>query len=130
PLHPIFEWVNDRASVLFGRHEAPIMGVPTGLSDDEFIFVVAGTIPNRKSTPVVDEWFGLRYRKGRLIEEMSIDQIMSLTGYDRGDLPNRGALEPEQIRAAENLLPNVVRDALRVLERHYQAYKETIDPKI
>jgi hypothetical protein len=130
PLHPVFEWVNDKAGLLFGRHEAPLIGVPGGLAPDEFIFILAGTIPNRKSTPVVDEWFALRYKDGRLVDEMSIDEVIRMTGYDRGDLPNRANLSQEQIKAGQALLLDAVNEARRVMERHYRQYREAIDPNI
>ena len=129
-LHPIFEWVNDKASLLFGRQEAPIIGLPNALSKDEYIFLLAGTIPNRKSTPVVDEWFGLHYKSGQFMGEMSMEEVMAMTKYDRGDIPNRAALSTDQIKQGEALLPAVVEEANKVMHRHYQAYKEQIDPQI
>ncbi len=51
-LHPIFGWVNDKAGLLYGRAEAPIVGLSGGMAPSETIFVVTGSIPNKKSTPV------------------------------------------------------------------------------
>jgi hypothetical protein len=28
PLHPILEWVNDKVTATFGRHEAPVLDLP------------------------------------------------------------------------------------------------------
>ena len=47
---------------------------------------MAGTIPNRKSTPVIDEWFGLRYVNGQFSEELTMEQVISETGYGRSDV--------------------------------------------
>lgn len=60
-LHPVLSWVNDKASLLFKRDEAPVLGVPGALKAGESIYVVTGSMPNLKSTPLVDEWF-LSYR--------------------------------------------------------------------
>ena len=48
PLHPIRFLVNDKAGLLYGRGEAPLMGIPGMLEKGELIFVVAGSIPNLK----------------------------------------------------------------------------------
>lgn len=130
PLHPIFDWVNDKASLLFGRQEAPIIGLPNALSKDEYIFLIAGSIPNRKSTPVVDEWFGLRYKNGQLMEEMNMEEAMAMTKYHRGDIPNRANLPEEQIKQGEALLPAVIKEANKVMHQHYQSYKKQVDPQI
>ena len=61
PLHPIYDWINDKTGLLYGRGEAPLIGLNGRLAWNECIFVIAGTIPNRRSTPVVDEWFGLHF---------------------------------------------------------------------
>lgn len=50
-LHPIMSWVNDKAGLLFKRGQAPVIGLPGRLPDGDCIFVVAGSIPNLKSTP-------------------------------------------------------------------------------
>lgn len=63
-LHPVLSWVNDKASLLFKRDEAPVLGIPGALKAGESIYVVTGSMPNLKSTPLVDEWFGLLYQDG------------------------------------------------------------------
>ena len=70
-LHPIFGWVNDKAGLLYGRAEAPIVGLSGGLAPSETIFVATGSIPNKKSTPLVDEWFGLLYQNGKFSGSLS-----------------------------------------------------------
>lgn len=63
-LHPIFSWVNDKAGLLFKRAEAPVLGLPGVLYPGEALYIVSGSVPNLKSTPLIDEWFGLLYRDG------------------------------------------------------------------
>ena len=67
-LHPILTWVNDKASLLFKRNEAPVIGLPNKLRSDESIYIVTGSMPNLKSTPLVDEWFGLLYQGGEFVD--------------------------------------------------------------
>lgn len=54
-LHPVLSWVNDKASLLFKRDEAPVLGIPGALKAGESIYVVTGSMPNLKSTPLVVE---------------------------------------------------------------------------
>jgi len=129
-LHPIFEWVNDKAGLLYGRGEAPLIGLTGKLSENEFIYIVAGTIPNRKSTPVIDEWFGLRYVNGQFSEELTMEQVISETGYGRSDVPNRNALTETIRETAQALLPSVVSQAEKVLKRFSENYRKRIDPQI
>lgn len=79
PLHPILSWVNDKAGLLYGRGEAPIMGIPGMLDEGELIFVVTGSIPNLKSTPLVDEWFGLLYQNGQYAKTLAMDEVIQKT---------------------------------------------------
>jgi superfamily II DNA or RNA helicase len=130
PLHPIFDWVNDKASILFGRTEAPLIGLPGSIPTTDYIFIVAGLIPNRKSTPVVDEWFGLYFTNGKFSEELTMEEVIAKTGFGRADLPNRNIVQPQRKTEAEALLPSAVVEAKKVLKRYYEDYKKAIDPQI
>lgn len=130
PLHPVFDWINDKAGLLYGRGEAPLIGLPEKLSQNEFVFIVAGIIPNRKSTPVVDEWFGLQYIDGQFSEELTMEQVIFKTGYGRSDIPNRNVSSKVNKQAAEALLPSVVSHAKQVLNRYSRDYRNRINPKI
>ena len=129
-LHPIFEWINDKAGLLYGRGEAPLIGLPGKLAENEFIYIIAGTIPNRKSAPVIDEWFSLRYLNGKFIEEMTMEQVILKTGFGRRDIPNRNELTEITRQTAEALLPSVVSQANRVLKRYAEEYRNRINPQI
>jgi superfamily II DNA or RNA helicase len=129
-LHPLFTWVNDKSGLLYGRGEAPIIGLSDGISSDDLIFVMAGTIPNRKSAPVVDEWFGLHYRGGKLVSELNMTDILNKTRLSRGDLPNTNQVSPEQTDAATALLQAAVQDAEKVLARHFRQYNDDMNPQI
>ena len=64
-LHPIFNWIEDKAGVFYKRNEIPVLGLSNGLRANEIVYIIAGTIPNRKSTTVVDEWFGVYYKDNK-----------------------------------------------------------------
>lgn len=128
--HPIFEWVNDKAGLLFGRAEAPLIVLDGPIPPTDTIFVIAGMIPNRKSTPVVDEWFGLRFSGAAFRDELTLEQVISLTGFGRRDLPNRNNAPLQYVADAAALLPSAVAAAQTVLARHCASYREKIEPQI
>jgi len=129
-LHPLFSWINDKASLLFGRGEAPLIGVSEGMPKNHFIYIVAGTIPNRNSSPVVDEWFALLFQNGRFIKELSMYDMLAITKLDSSGLPNRNIITPEIQTEAAGLIPSVIEKAYRIMQSHCNAYNERIDPFI
>jgi len=129
-LHPLFTWINDKSSLLYGRNEAPVIGVSDGLDTRDYIFIMAGTIPNRKSAPVVDEWFGLYYKNGTMTAELSMEEVLRKTRIGAGDIPNQNLVTEEKATDATALLRTVVTDAEKVLARHYKQYNDEMAPKI
>ena len=127
-LHPIFDWINDKASVLVGRGEATIVSIPQKLNEREMIFIVSGAIPNKKSTPVVDEWFGLKFMNGDFKEEMTMEEVISKTRFGREKIPNRNNILEDERILAQNFIPKVVEVAKNKLKKCYLDYKERIDP--
>lgn len=130
PLHPIFEWVNDKAGLMFGRGDAPLICIPGSMPASDVIFIIAGTIPNRKSTPVVDEWFGLRFSNGSFVEELTMEQVIIKTGFGRKDVPNHNNTKAQDKNRAESLLQSAVDEAKKVLDRHCANYRQEIAPQI
>lgn len=129
-LHPIFEWIHDQAGLLYDRQEAPLIGLRDALRNDEYLFIMAGSIPNRKSTPVVDEWFALHYKGGKFIKALTMEELKKITGIDRGNIPNLNAIRIEQVKTAEALLPEAVKQANKVMGEKYKAYRQEVDPQI
>jgi superfamily II DNA or RNA helicase len=130
PLHPVFGWINDKASLLYGRNNAPLVGIAGRLAKNEFIFISTGSIPNRKATPVLDEWFGLHFSHGSFVKVLTMSELLHATSYNRTDEPNRNALREEDIKAAEDLLPRVVQEAEKVMAKHHNDYNKRINPQI
>jgi hypothetical protein len=130
PLHPVFDWIHDKARLLYKRSEAPLIGISGGLAKGECIFIAAGIIPNRRSTPVIDEWFGLHFSNGAFTGVMTMHETLAKSGYGKKDAPNRLILTDPQKQAAEALLPIAVGEAEKVLERYYKEYDTRIKPQI
>lgn len=130
PLHPILSWVNDKAGLLYGRGEAPIMGIPGMLDEGELIFVVAGSIPNLKSTPLVDEWFGLLYRNGKCVKTLTMDEVIQKTKISNMSIPNTKSIGEIEVSTANNLRESVVVQAKAYLENCYKNYENKISPML
>ena len=121
--HPIMQWANDKAGQFFGRQEAPLVGIQT-FEPGEIIFCMAGTIPNRRSAPLVDEWFGLRFMDGHFDRLLTMDELIAKTQFDRDDRPNAGTLTEADAEKASALLSDAVDQARSVMNRAAKAYTD------
>ena len=126
--HPIFTWVNDKAGLLFDRGQAPMIGIPGRLSFGETIFVVSGSIPNQKSTPLVDEWFGLVFRDGKYVETIGMHEVIRRTGIRSNTLSNIDALTEADVREAEKLREDAVAHAREYLGGKFRDYQNRMNP--
>lgn len=128
PLHPIISWVNDKSTLLFDRGQAPIMGIPEKLTKSEIVYVVTGSIPNLKATPLVDEWFGLLYRDAKFVEALTMNEVVRRTGISGTNIPNTNCIGEAEVSAASSLLENVVSEAKEYLDTYYKKYEQTMNP--
>ena len=129
-LHPIFSWVNDKAGLLFKRAEAPVLGLPGVLYPGEALYIVSGSVPNLKSTPLIDEWFGLLYRDGQFIQRLSMEEVVQKAGLRSARIPNTNCITNQSIAAASGLLHDVVTQAKTYLTERYQQYQAEMNPKL
>ena len=127
-LHPLFSWVNDKCGLLYGRGEAPIIGIPDRLRPEETIFILTGSIPNKKSTPLVDEWFALDYENGKYFKSLTMNEMLNKTGFRNTRIPNNGNLSEEDINHAQALLSDVIEQAKEYLNGYYEDYQSRINP--
>ena len=126
--HPIMQWANDKAGQFFKRQQAPLVGMPS-LAEGEIIFCMAGTIPNRRSTPLVDEWFALRFVNGVFDRLMPMEELLATTHFDRDDQPNTDRVTEEDVQSASDLLAEAVRQARTHMSDTVKAYRKmTEDP--
>lgn len=126
-LHPIFGWINDKAGLFYMRGEAPLIEVD-GLQAGEHLFFMNGILPNRQSTPVVDEWFALRFLDGFFAGELSVEELLQATRYGRTDTPNRNLLSAKQVEDIQEVLPFAVDEARGILSRKREEYQQRINP--
>lgn len=128
PLHPILTWVNDKAGLLYGRGEAPVIGVQK-LALGDSIYVVAGSIPNRKSTPLVDDWFGLLYHNGAFSRVLTMDEVRTLSGIAK-PVPNTGAIGETELTKAASLRADAVSRAKQHMHEAYLSYQARVNPQL
>ena len=127
-LHPVLSWVNDKSSLLFKRDQAPVIGIPQKLASGECIYIVTGSIPNLKSTSLVDEWFGLLYKNGKFVRAMTMNEVVQRAGLSNGNTPNTGSIGDAEITTASSLLQDVVTHAKVHMDEHYNKYQREISP--
>lgn len=123
-LHPIMQWANEKAGQFFGRQEAPLITLANGINRNETYFVLSGMIPNRRGTPIVDEWFVLGYQNGQYHETISMEELIRRTGFSTETIPNSGMAKETESDAVEAMLPDVIRRAKAVMKDSYQTYKD------
>ena len=128
-LHPIFSWVNDKSRLLFGRGQAPLIGIgSSSFLPGDTIYLMAGTVPNRKSAAVIDEWFGLLYRNGKFEKKLTLTEALEMTGYGKKGVPNTNRLSEEDLAQATASLGDVVDQAHAVMDGFCEAYNERTKP--
>ena len=101
-----------------------------GIKSGEMLFIVEGQIPNRNSTPVVDEWFALSYVDGAFKGVLTLMEVIGKTHLAADKLPNHKAATAEPVAFGESLLPDVVDKTNEIMESRYQEYRERTDPYI
>jgi superfamily II DNA/RNA helicase len=129
-LHPILSWINDKAGLFFKRDEAPVIGLPGKLKDGEMIFIVSGSMPNRKSTLLIDEWFGLLYRDGTYVETLPMTEVVKRSGIRSFQIPNTRCVTGKALMSAESLREDVVKKARSHMDTCYRRYINEMNPKL
>ncbi len=76
PQHPISSWLDDRVLSAFGRHEAPVLELDLELDKGEVCFVFQGIYSNRRSQPVIVEWFVIPMLEMKAQTPLSFKQLV------------------------------------------------------
>lgn len=130
-IHPIFDWINDKTSIIYKRNEAPLIFLSNNsIAYKEFIFIVSGIIPNRKATPLINEWFGLHYVNNKFDKIYSMDEVIKKTNIDKDDNPNIDVFDQASLDLAQDLLAEVIQKSKEEMSRKCIVYNKDIDPKI
>jgi len=128
PLHPLVDWMNDKAGLFFGRQEAPALLVPFK-DPNTAVFLMAGLIPNRQSEPVIDRWFAIRFVGKNPGEFLPLEEALRLPVF-REPLPNRAQSNGDAPRRAAGWLPEAIRLTKQQMKAEQEAFEQTMAPKL
>lgn len=126
PLHPALQWLNDRVQASFGRHEAPVLVLPT-LQEGEIVYLLTGIIPNRKGQPLIQKWFGVTLVKGGALQGIQpLERILERTGLDRKTFSNPGDIKVSEL--AKKRLPDVIHKAQEWMKEVRSSFENELNP--
>ena len=128
PLHPVVEWCNDKALAGLGRLEAPVISLLDGLAQDEAVVLVSALLPNRRSQPLLQEWFAVRFVGGVQKDLVPFATWAETANVVRRALPNRPA--PVDLPALHKLVPPAVEAVRATIMAHWKERESEIDAKL
>jgi superfamily II DNA or RNA helicase len=106
-LHPVMEWLGDRALNAFGRHRAPILRL-SNLGPDEHIVLMQGGFPNRRGYILIHDWVAVRMEGQKVVGTEDIHALLNRLKLQPGRLPNAGVEMPTEV-LQELLVPAVTK---------------------
>jgi superfamily II DNA/RNA helicase len=126
PQNPIFQWITDGVISQFSQHSAPVLR-SRFLSTGEFVFVIAGSIPNRKGQPMVVSWRAVRQLPNGTFEVEDFDSFAERAKLSAGNMVNPGKPVPENM---QECLPDAVQ-AMRVhMLKEREEFMSDVAPKL
>lgn len=123
--HPIAEWLCDRMAAHFMRHEAPVLTLQHGLAEGEAVFVFQGVLSNRRSQPMLAEWFAVHVERSGELHESPLRELVSRLGLN-APLVNPG--KSLDTAALEALRPQVVTYAEQYMARARDERRQRLMP--
>jgi ERCC4-related helicase len=114
-LHPVMQWLLDKVMCRFQRHEAPIILAPKfGKGRAGYLF--QGILSNRRSQPVVVQWFAVNWQAGRPLSVTTLDKLLEETGFAPGIAnPGQASSLAAKVKAR---LGEAVEEARRWIKLH------------
>jgi hypothetical protein len=128
PLHPVVEWLADRALNAFGRHTAPVLRLPDRLDPEQHIILLHGGFPNRKSHPVLQAWLSAEFRASERTGSLEMNELIDRLDLHPGQVPNRA--EPGDTEFLKKLLPKAVAWAQERLRELRKPHETAMDKKL
>jgi ERCC4-related helicase len=115
-LHPVMQWLLDKVMCRFLRHEAPVIVAPK-LGKGQTAYLFQGVLSNRRSQPVVVEWFAAHLAKSaNKFKVSSFESLLTETGFDAGII-NTGQAS-KLTDAVRSHLAEAVKEARRYIRLH------------
>jgi superfamily II DNA or RNA helicase len=137
--HPALEWLQDKILFAFGRHDGPVIEVPS-LRPRETIVLVTGILPNRKGHALIQKWVGIRFEGNTVRERLDLSAVMERTRFGRDEIPNpdsgrdlsalKALIGPavdvmtEEMRKARRMFDDSVRPELKSQLKRLAAFRD------
>ena len=128
PLHPVIEWVNDKAIASFGRHEAPVVTLQGALDPGELVFVLSGLIPNRKGQPLIHRWFSAVFIDDHFRGIEEFESTITRVGLGKKTFPN--VSDNQDIEALQRLLPEALDESKAWMSEQRKDFEEKVNEKL
>lgn len=126
--HPIIDWVNDKADIIYGRQESPVIKYDE-LDENESIFIMGGLIPNRNSNPMIDEWYGIKFKDNEVIDVIELNELLEM-GVFKVNYPNKGNFEEEKIIKIKENLSLAVKRTEQLMKSEWKKFEDMTNPKL
>jgi len=117
PLHPVVDWCIEKGIAPFGRQEAPVVSLMDGVAQDEAVVLASALLPNRRSQPLLQEWYAVRFVKGKQKEVLPFGDWAEKAKVLRRPIPNRN--RPIDLNALAALVPVAVDAARASMKAHW-----------
>jgi ERCC4-related helicase len=126
-LHPVMQWLLDKVMCRFQRHEAPVIVAPK-LGKGRAAYLFQGVLSNKRSQPVVVEWFAVHLRPGQPLGVGAFEELLAETGFEQG-LANTGQAS-KLLGVAGGKLAGVVEEARRYMRLHGEARSVRLEERV
>ncbi|MGY6529113.1 MAG: helicase-related protein [Cyanobacterium sp.] len=118
-LHPAVQWLNDLNLTAFGRHQAPVLTIPS-LMANETVFVMTGLIPNRRGQPLLNEWFSVIFMDGKFSHVETFSDTVKRTGLGKNPIPNQQLPIPEILLDLREKAVDIARQEMLVKRKEFE----------
>ena len=127
-LHPVIEWLSDRALGSFGRHTAPLLRIPDRLQPGQSAFLLLGGYPNRRGHTLIHDWLGFVLDNGEITEEHDLGAFIRRLDLRPGKISNRN--RGGELDSLQQQLFGVVRRAEQRLDQHRRQEESAIEAQL
>jgi hypothetical protein len=128
PLNPVMRWVIDKLVQRVERHTAPVVDAAGLLGDEEAVFIVRGTVPNRRAQLLLVRWYAVRFNGSTQAAADNLGEWIARIKLGTTTLPNTGRLIG--IKSLENLRLACVKAVAKKLEQARIEYQGAMDGEI
>lgn len=108
PLHPVMEWLGNRALNAFGRHTAPIIRQPQQLAADEHWILLQGGYPNRRGQMFLQDWSAVHLRGNQLQGCYALEHLLARLPLDSNLINSGQQGTDDNLAELQALLPTAI----------------------